>query len=267
MRAFITILFVFIAIFLATPVIYSITGSAVLAFLFVVGCFFYLFHSNSAGKEPTEEERKAARKEFMRKQLDDIEKKNASERAKKEQEAEAERVRKEQDALKEKIRAEEERVKRTINSLTKSLPFFLSNQSPVGEDGFADKKRWDDILDAIKKQDKNEITLYFVEILNLLDDQTYTKVGVTTGAVEERFSKSTQVELKNILACASLPRFQALFCEYHFIREFQITEAIMQHSDMSSPKLKFSGHTEVVRPNSTAKIIGFVEQLKPLTID
>ena len=238
-----------------------------MAFLFVVGCFFYLFHSNSAGKEPTEEERKAARKEFMRKQLDDIEKKNASERAKKEQEAEAERVRKEQDALKEKIRAEEERVKRTINSLTKSLPFFLSNQSPVGEDGFADKKRWDDILDAIKKQDKNEITLYFVEILNLLDDQTYTKVGVTTGAVEERFSKSTQVELKNILACASLPRFQALFCEYHFIREFQITEAIMQHSDMSSPKLKFSGHTEVVRPNSTAKIIGFVEQLKPLTID
>ena len=256
-----------------------------MAFLFVVGCFFYLF----AGRGPTEEERKAARKKFMRKQLDDIEKKNASERAKKEQEAEAERarkeqeaeaervrkereaeaerVRKEQEALKENIRVEEERVKRTIDSLTRSLPFFLSNQSPVGEDGFADKKRWDDILDAIKKQDKNEITLYFVEILNLLDDQTYTKVGVTTGAVEERFSKSTQVELKNILACASLPRFQALFCEYHFIREFQITEAIMQHSDMSSPKLKFSGHTEVVRPNSTAKIIGFVEQLKPLTID
>ena len=89
------------------------------------------------------------------------------------------------------------------------------------------------------RQDKNEITLYFVEILNLLDDQTHTKVGVTTGAVEERFSKSTQVEPKNILACASLPRFQALFCEYHFIREFQITEAIMQHSDMSSPSSNF----------------------------
>ena len=118
------------------------------------------------------------------------------------------------------------------------------------------------MLQASKATDDSVATLYFIKLLSLLENKEYYKIGMTANSVEERFETSTQIELLEVVATFTAARYLVLFAEYHFIREFEITDELSKLPDMSGPDVKFSGSSEVVRANARGKISGFFEKLK-----
>jgi len=157
---------------------------------------------------------------------------------------------------------DENRVTNTIALMQRSLPFYCSVTEEEGSESHAGKLRWKDVLQAVKATDESNATLYFVKLLSLLDNKEYYKIGITTKSVEERFETSTQIELLEVVATFTAARYLVLFAEYHFIREFEITDELSKLPDMSGPDVKFSGSSEVVRANARGKISGFFEKLK-----
>jgi hypothetical protein len=154
------------------------------------------------------------------------------------------------------------RVTDALSLMQKSLPFYCSVTDEEGSESHAGKLRWKETLKAIQVTDESDATLYFVKLLSLLDNKQYYKIGITTKSVEERFETSTQIELLEVVATFNAARYLVLFLEYHFIREFEITDELSKLPDMSGPGVKFSGSSEVVRANARGKISGFFEKLK-----
>ena len=157
---------------------------------------------------------------------------------------------------------DENRVTNTIALMQRSLPFYCSVTEEEGSESHAGKLRWKGVLQALKATDESDATLYFVKLLSLLDNKEYYKIGMTAKSVEERFETSTQIELLEVVATFTAARYLVLFAEYHFIREFEITDELSKLPDMSGPDVKFSGSSEVVRANARGKISGFFEKLK-----
>jgi biotin carboxyl carrier protein len=157
---------------------------------------------------------------------------------------------------------DESRVTNTIALMQRSLPFYRSVTEEEGSESHAGNLRWKGVLQAIKATDDSVATLYFVKLLSLLDNKEYYKIGMTAKSVEERFETSTQIELLEVVATFTAARYLVLFAEYHFIREFEITDELSKLPDMSGPDVKFSGSSEVVRANARGKISGFFEKLK-----
>jgi len=167
-------------------------------------------------------------------------------------------------AEKAKIEAEEhERLRkvRLLKTMKHCLPFYCSVKEKEGSQGIADSNRWEDVNNSISSMDETPTTLYFVKLLSLLDDREYYKIGITTKTVEQRFETSTQVELLDTIATFETFQYMALFAEYHFIREFSITPEISQSLDIDEPNVKFSGASEIVRPNSVRKIKSLFDKL------
>jgi len=142
---------------------------------------------------------------------------------------------------------EKEKLNTDLIKLNNSLPFYTSNSNDEFSSINGDNNRWHDVLEAVKKCDTTETTLYLVKIKSLNDDDEYYKIGVTTQSIASRFLKSTDSELVEIIASHKMEKRLALFSEFHFIREFRPTE-------LSDGSIKFSGHTEIVKQNSIKKI-------------
>ena len=118
------------------------------------------------------------------------------------------------------------------------------------------------MLQALKATDDSDANLYLIKLLGLLVNSEYYKIGMTAKSVEERFETSTQIQFLEVVATFTAARYLVLFAEYHFIREFEITDELSKLPDMSGPDVKFSGSSEVVRANARGKIRGFFEELK-----
>ena len=217
-----------------------------------------------------QKELKQREKEYLLERQRKEQKELKQKRQKKEAEEELERQRKEQEELKRqqkeqeelKRQQEERRLKDTLSLMQRSLPFYRSVTEEEGSESHAGKLRWKGVLQAVTLNDDSVATLYFVKLLSLLDNREYYKIGMTAKSVEERFETSTQIELLEVVATFTAARYLVLFAEYHFIREFEITDELSKLPDMSGPDVKFSGSSEVVRANARGKISGFFEKLK-----
>ena len=164
----------------------------------------------------------------------------------------------------EKRKAEEKAeadLKEKISKLKKQLPFYISSTTPSDEYKEQDQRNWDEVFDLIKENNVTPATLYFVKIRSLLDDNEYYKIGITTKGIDERFEKSTQVELIEIIDQFDTDLYKAAFLEYYFLREFRLFDGLSETLDDIKPLAKFSGYTEVVRSNSTNKISTFFKKL------
>lgn len=148
-----------------------------------------------------------------------------------------------------------------LHHMKKSLPFYCSVTVTDGTLHKADGFRWRELLQAVQNMDDSPTELYFVKLLSLLDNREHWKIGVTRKSIEERFGKSTQVEHIETIASFKTQRYIALFAEYHFIREFEITEKLSLSLEIDAPDVHFSGSSEVVRPNAIGKISRFFEKL------
>ena len=145
-------------------------------------------------------------------------------------------------------------------SLIAKLPFYTSSHN----DDDSDRFRWERVEGSIWSQNANPSILYLVKIKSLLDDRVYFKLGVTTLSVEERFEKSTQVELVEIISALEFSNYLALFLEYIFIKEFKLTAELADALQENTVSIKFSGFTEIVRPNSISKITHLLSKTKEL---
>jgi len=230
-------------------------GKGVLIFiifsvLIIIILFAFSTRDKARDKEAAEKRRVTQNAEFEAQEK--AKKAKVEAQAKAEAEAEA-KARAEAEA---KARAEAEakaraEVKEKLDSdlikLHNSLPFYTSNSSDEFSSGNGDDSRWYKVLEAIMKCDTTETTLYLVKVKSLNDDKEYYKIGVTTQSIAARFLKSTDAELKEIIASHVMEKRLALFAEFHFIREFRPTE-------LPDEGKSFSGYTEIVKKNSIKKI-------------
>ena len=148
-----------------------------------------------------------------------------------------------------------------VDELTRLLPFYISDNTIADEYLTQNQKSWAEVIKHIQEEDSKITYLYFVKIRSLLDENEYFKIGITTKSIEERFEKSTQVELIEVLATFETKLYIASFLEYHFLKEFRILDSLSETLDESKPVARFSGYTEVVRANSESKITGFFKKL------
>lgn len=149
---------------------------------------------------------------------------------------------------------------KVLKDFASILPFYISGHDNDENDDF----RLKGTMDALRKGDLTTTTLYFVKIKSLLDDQDYFKVGVTSVGINDRFEKSTQVELVEVILELEFPKYLALYLEYVFVKEFKLTDKIATALGVTSVSLKFSGFTEIVRPNSIEKITKLLVKTKSL---
>ncbi len=110
-----------------------------------------------------------------------------------------------------------------------------------------DYSRRNDALNAIKRCDIADTTLYLVKVKSLNDDTEYYQIGVTTQSISSKFLKSPDSELVEVISSHLMEKRLALFAEFHFIREFRPKE-------QPDEEKKFSGYTEIVKKNSIRKI-------------
>ena len=143
-------------------------------------------------------------------------------------------------------------------AIDSKLPFYISNHQSFKDDSL----RWNHVKNAINNKNTIETSLYLVKIKNLLDNKEFYKVGVTTQSTEERFENSTQVELLENITTLKLPYYLALYLEYVFIKEFRLTDELAELLKENSVSVKFSGFTEIVRPNSISKIKQLLLKIK-----
>ena len=145
-----------------------------------------------------------------------------------------------------------------IETLEPLLPFYISNYKNDDSDLF----RLKNVEKSLSQGNNTTSTLYLVKIRSLLDNKEYFKLGVTTLTIEERFNKSTQVELVETISAFEFPNYLALYLEYIFIKEFKLTEELAGALEEDSVSIKFSGYSEVIRPNSINKITQLLSKSK-----
>ncbi len=145
-----------------------------------------------------------------------------------------------------------------IKTLEPLLPFYISNHKNDDSDLF----RLKNVEKSLNQENNTTSTIYLVKIRSLLDNKEYFKLGVTTLTIEERFSKSTQVELIETISAFEFPNYLALYLEYIFIKEFKLTEELAEALEENSVSIKFSGYSEVIRPNSINKITQLLSKSK-----
>lgn len=159
-----------------------------------------------------------------------------------------------------KIFAAEQLTKR-ITILRSNLPFYTSDKVPSVELADHDQKMWEEVMELIKEHNDKSATLYFVRIKSLLDNNEYYKIGITTTRIEDKFHKSTQVELLEIVCVFDTELWKAAYLKYHFLREFRLYDGLANSLGELRPDVAFSGYTQVLRSNSVNKIVGFFSQL------
>ena len=176
----------------------------------------------------------------------------------------------------EKARLEEERIiieKKKLDNfligLHHSLPFYTRNDSQKYSQYNGDDFRWSNILKTIKSNDTTETSLYLVKVKDLDSGDEHYKVGTTAQEVPNRFLKSPDLELIEVLYEFKMDARFALFAEFHFIREFRATDnpegieksSVVLDGIPEEPKKRFSGYTEVVKDNSVKKILALMRNL------
>jgi hypothetical protein len=162
-------------------------------------------------------------------------------------------------AIKKELPSSNEEINPT-KTLERLLPFYISNHKNDDSDLF----RLKDVEKSFNQENDTNSTLYLVKIRSLLDNKEFFKLGVTTLTIEERFNKSTQVELIETITAFEFPNYLALYLEYIFIKEFKLTEELAGALEEDSVSIKFSGYSEVVRPNSINKITQLLSESKSL---
>lgn len=147
-----------------------------------------------------------------------------------------------------------------MNAFNSVLPFYISNKKNDDDDLF----RLDKVQKALQTENTKKTILYLVRIRSLLDNKEFFKLGVTSLTIEERFNKSTQIELIEVVKTFEFPNYLALYLEYVFIKEFKLTKELAEALEEDSVSIKFTGFTEVVRPNSIKKITHLLSESKNL---
>jgi len=140
-----------------------------------------------------------------------------------------------------------EKLDSDLIKLHDSLPFYTKNLSSEFSSTNGDDSRRNDALNAIKRCDIADTTLYLVKVKSLNDDTEYYQIGVTTQSISSKFLKSPDSELVEVISSHLMEKRLALFAEFHFIREFRPKE-------QPDEEKKFSGYTEIVKKNSIRKI-------------
>jgi hypothetical protein len=155
----------------------------------------------------------------------------------------------------------EERLALKLSNLESHLPFSPPTNALSTELEQHDKNMWSDVTRLIKNEDSEKTSLYFVKLKSRTDDKEYFKIGTTTNGVETRFKNSTDSELIEVIKVFDTEKWKAAFLEYHFLRAFRIDKGLAASTGEQSTEVGFSGHTDVVKPNSVNKISGYFKEL------
>ena len=177
--------------------------------------------------------------------------------------AKAAKIKAELDAIAAEKKAEEdlktsERQKaldKTLTHLQNSLPFYTRNVNGDHSEYNGDDQRWWRVVNAIKEAEPTMTRLYLVKVKDLDTNEEHYKIGVTRQSIADRFLKSPDLELEEIIYSYELDARLALFAEFHFIREFRPT------NNPSENDARFSGYTEVIKKNSIRKIKSLMSRL------
>jgi len=161
----------------------------------------------------------------------------------------------------EQAKTKERLFNQRLSDLKSKLPFYISDRIPSAELADHDQKMWEDVVKLLEEESDKQATLYFVKIRSLLDDIEYYKIGITTSGVEAKFTKSTQVELLEIVCVFETEIWKAAYLKYHFLREFRLYDGLASSLGELRPNVAFSGYTQVLRSNSVNKITDFFSQL------